>query len=74
MSVCHNHALSVIPFSVTGVPLRPVFHSASVIGAPIPVWDIAEEFGPTDMLVRTAEHEGRYIAERLGREWPGPVR
>src|SRR5262249_10108291 len=27
-AICHNHAPSVIPFSVTAVPLRPIFHMA----------------------------------------------
>jgi ribulose-5-phosphate 4-epimerase/fuculose-1-phosphate aldolase len=65
MAVCHNHAPSVIPFSVTGVPLRPIWHVAASIGAEIPVWDIADEFGETDMLVRTME-QGRSLARTLG--------
>src|SRR4051812_28549878 len=64
-AVCHNHAPSVIPFSVTGVPLRPIFHVAASIGPEIPVWDIAAQFGETDMLVRTVE-QGRSLAEALG--------
>jgi HCOMODA/2-hydroxy-3-carboxy-muconic semialdehyde decarboxylase len=65
MSVCHNHAPSVIPFSVTGVPLRPIFHLAASIGAEIPVWDIAAQFGETDLLVRTID-QGRSLAQALG--------
>jgi ribulose-5-phosphate 4-epimerase/fuculose-1-phosphate aldolase len=65
LAVCHNHAPSVIPFSVTGVPLRPIFHVAASIGAEIPVWDIATEFGATDMLVRNVE-QGRSLAQALG--------
>jgi HCOMODA/2-hydroxy-3-carboxy-muconic semialdehyde decarboxylase len=45
--------------------LRPVFHMAAVIGSDIPVWDIAAEFGETDMLVRTME-QGRSLARALG--------
>jgi ribulose-5-phosphate 4-epimerase/fuculose-1-phosphate aldolase len=65
LAVCHNHAPTVIPFSVTGVPLRPIFHVAASIGAEIPVWDIAAHFGETDMLVRTVE-QGRSLARALG--------
>ena len=54
-AVIHHHAYSVIPFSVTSVPLVPLTHTASVIGSEIPVWDIAREFGDTDTLVRTME-------------------
>ena len=64
-AVCHNHAPSVIPFSVTGVPLRPIAHLAAPIGAEIPVWDIADEFGDTDMLVRNMA-QGRSLAQTLG--------
>ena len=65
-AVCHNHAPSTIPFGVTGVPLRPIFHMASLLGSEIPVWDIADEFGETDMLVRTID-QGRSLARTLGR-------
>jgi HCOMODA/2-hydroxy-3-carboxy-muconic semialdehyde decarboxylase len=55
----------VIPFGVTGVPLRPVFHVAASIGPEIPVWDMADEFGDTDMLVRSIE-QARSLARVLG--------
>lgn len=51
-AVVHSHASSVIPFSVTDVPLRPIYHMGSVIGHEIPLWDIARRFGDTDLLVR----------------------
>jgi ribulose-5-phosphate 4-epimerase/fuculose-1-phosphate aldolase len=52
MSVVHTHAPGVIPFSVSKTPLRPLFHNAAFLAAGVPVWDIAKEFGTTDMLVR----------------------
>src|SRR5690348_2827689 len=52
MSVVHSHAPGVIPFSVSKTPLRPLFHNAAFLAAGVPVWDIAKEFGTTDMLVR----------------------
>ena len=64
-AVAHHHARSVIPFSVTGVPLRPVFHMASVVGAEVPVWDSQPEFGDTNMLVDSLEM-GRSLARTLG--------
>lgn len=63
-AVVHHHAYSVIPFSVTSTPLVPLTHTAAVIGAHIPVWDIAREFGETDTLVRTMEM-GRSLAATL---------
>ncbi len=64
-AICHNHALSIIPFGVSRVALRPVYHMASLIGAEIPLWDIRDGFGDTDMLVRTAE-QGASLARALG--------
>jgi HCOMODA/2-hydroxy-3-carboxy-muconic semialdehyde decarboxylase len=65
-SVVHHHAYGVLPFTITGEPLRPVVHTASVIGAEIPVWDIRAKFGGTDMLVRSIE-QGRDLAAALAR-------
>jgi HCOMODA/2-hydroxy-3-carboxy-muconic semialdehyde decarboxylase len=39
MVVVHSHAPSVIPFSITQVPLRPVFHMATFLYTGVPVWD-----------------------------------
>ena len=64
-SVVHQHAYGVLPFTITDEPLRPVVHTASVIGAEIPVWDIRTKFGGTDMLVRSIE-QGRDLAAALG--------
>ena len=63
-SVVHNHAYEVLPFTITNEPLRPVVHTASVIGAEIPVWDVRARFGATDMLVRSIE-QGRDLAAAL---------
>ncbi len=64
-AVVHNHSYAVIPFSLTGAKLRPVVHVASIIGTDVPVWDIRDKFGDTDMLVRTME-QGRDLARATG--------
>lgn len=64
-SVVHNHAYEVIPFTVTKARLRPLLHVAGLIGADIPVWDIREKFGDTDLLVKLREH-GQDLARCLG--------
>ncbi len=64
-SIVHNHAASLIPFGVTAVPLRPLLHTAGFIGGRIPTWDIADRFGDTDMLVRSADM-GADLAKTLG--------
>jgi HCOMODA/2-hydroxy-3-carboxy-muconic semialdehyde decarboxylase len=63
-SVVHTHAYGVLPFTITDEPLRPVVHTASVIGGVVPVWDIRTKFGGTDMLVRSIE-QGRDLAATL---------
>ncbi|MCV0396597.1 MAG: class II aldolase/adducin family protein [Rhizobiaceae bacterium] len=64
-AVSHHHARSVIPFSVTGVPLRPMFHMASVMGNVAPVWDSQPEFGDTNMLIDSLAM-GQSLARALG--------
>ncbi len=64
-AVVHNHCLAVLPFSLTGTPLKPAIHVAAVIGEEIPVWDIRDHFGETDMLVRTME-QARQMTTAMG--------
>jgi HCOMODA/2-hydroxy-3-carboxy-muconic semialdehyde decarboxylase len=64
-AVCHNHARSLIPFSITGSSIRPVWHVAGGIGAEVPIWDIRDEFGDTDLLVTTTAL-GDSLARKLG--------
>lgn len=64
-AVVHSHTPSIIPFGVTAVPLRPIYHMGSVIGHEIPVWDIAKRFGETDLLVRDAA-QGDDLVAALG--------
>jgi ribulose-5-phosphate 4-epimerase/fuculose-1-phosphate aldolase len=65
MSVVHTHSPGVIPFTVTQVPLRPMYHNTAFLAAGAPVWDIRKEFGETDMLVRDPAI-GKSLAQRLG--------
>jgi ribulose-5-phosphate 4-epimerase/fuculose-1-phosphate aldolase len=62
--VVHSHAIEVLPFSISPTPLRPVLHSAGPLGHRIPVWDIADRFGDTTLLV-TDMAQGRDLADRL---------
>src|SRR6266699_918806 len=65
MAVVHTHSPGVIPFGVSQVPLRPMFHNAAFLAAGAPVWDIRKDFGETDMLVRDPPR-GKSLAESLG--------
>jgi len=64
-AVVHTHAPSLIPFGVSSVPLRPLYHMAAFIGDGVPVFDIREVGGSSDMLVRTPAL-GHALAETLG--------
>ena len=65
-AIVHSHSPSIIPFGVTSVPLRPIYHMSSFLGAGAPVFEIREAGGPaTDMLIRSPEL-GAALAHRLG--------
>jgi len=52
MAVVHCHCPEVIPFANTGVALQPMHHMGFFIGAGVPVFEIRQAGGETDMLVR----------------------
>jgi ribulose-5-phosphate 4-epimerase/fuculose-1-phosphate aldolase len=52
MAVVHNHSPSVVPFSVTGVPLRALFHMAAFVGEGLPNFEIREVQKGSDLLVK----------------------
>jgi HCOMODA/2-hydroxy-3-carboxy-muconic semialdehyde decarboxylase len=66
-SVVHAHAEDILAFGIAqATPLRPVIHSGSFIGSNVPVWDIADKFGDTNLLVTNME-EGRDLARWLAK-------
>jgi HCOMODA/2-hydroxy-3-carboxy-muconic semialdehyde decarboxylase len=64
-AVVHSHAEDVVPYSISDVPLEPVFHQSARMGTHLPVWEISEKFGDTNLLVTCVEH-GADLAARLG--------
>ena len=67
MAAVHAHAEDTLPFGIAQeVKLRPVIHSGSFIGAEVPVWDIADNFGDTNLLV-TNMAQASDLAKCLGR-------
>jgi ribulose-5-phosphate 4-epimerase/fuculose-1-phosphate aldolase len=64
-AVIHTHSMGVIPFSVTQTPLKPVIHNASFLHVGVPVWEIRDAGGTTNMLVRDGKL-GRSLAAALG--------
>jgi HCOMODA/2-hydroxy-3-carboxy-muconic semialdehyde decarboxylase len=65
MAVVHNHSPSVVPFSVTGVPMRALFHMASFVGEGLPNFEIRDVQEGSDLLVKTPQL-GRSLAKTLG--------
>jgi HCOMODA/2-hydroxy-3-carboxy-muconic semialdehyde decarboxylase len=63
-AIIHFHAPDIIPFTVTGVPLRPMIHMAGFLPQEVPIFEI-RKFGLKDLLIRTNE-AGHDLAVTLG--------
>ena len=64
-AVVHSHSPTMIPFSVTGEPLRAVSHMASFQTDEAPIWDIAEAGIVQGLLVCNCG-QARSLANKLG--------
>jgi ribulose-5-phosphate 4-epimerase/fuculose-1-phosphate aldolase len=64
-AIVHCHTPSLIPFADSDVPLRAMYHMAAFIADGVPVFDIRQAAGMTDLLVRDAKL-GRALATSLG--------
>lgn len=64
MAVAHSHSPSVIAFGLSKTPMRAMYHNAAFLAAGVPVFDIRERFGVTDIVISTAE-KGAALAETL---------
>jgi HCOMODA/2-hydroxy-3-carboxy-muconic semialdehyde decarboxylase len=54
MAAAHSHSPSVIAFGLTQTPLRAMYHNAAFLAAGVPVFDIREKFGTTDIVISDA--------------------
>ncbi len=68
MAVCHHHAASMLPFCVTSMKLKPLYHLGATMGTQVPIWDSRHDFGNTNLLVAKPE-EGASLARALGPHW-----
>jgi HCOMODA/2-hydroxy-3-carboxy-muconic semialdehyde decarboxylase len=64
-AIVHHHSPSVIPFAATALPLRPLYHMSAFVGEGVPLFEIRDAGGMTDMLIRDASL-GRALARTLG--------
>src|SRR5262245_35130907 len=65
LAVVHAHTSSVVPFTVSSVPLRAIAHSGGFLAEGLPNFEIRDAGAMTDMLVSNAGF-GRALAEKLG--------
>jgi len=64
-AVIHSHSPTVVPFSVTQVPLRPIHNTASFLAPEVPVFEMRKAAGMTNNLV-TNGARGKALVETLG--------
>jgi HCOMODA/2-hydroxy-3-carboxy-muconic semialdehyde decarboxylase len=65
-SVCHSHAHALVPFTVTGTPMRPLWAMSAAIGDAVPIWDIRDDFPDRDTLLVVDDATGASLARTLG--------
>ena len=64
-AVVHSHSPTMIPFSVTPEPLKPIAHTASFLVAGVPVFEI-RDVGIVQGLLVANNAQGRALATTLG--------
>jgi 3-hydroxy-2-methylpyridine-4,5-dicarboxylate 4-decarboxylase len=62
-AICHNHAMALLPFSTTGVEIRPIVHIGCMFHEGIPFYD---EYDVSDGMLIKNKTEGERIARSLG--------
>src|SRR5215510_5326236 len=63
-AIVHCHTPSIIPFGTSTVPLRPVYLMSSFIAEGVPVFEIRDAGGMTDLLIKDGRL-GRALAQVL---------
>ena len=65
MAVAHGHSAAVIPFGLVNTAMRATYHNAAFLAAGVPVFDIRQRFGSTDIVISSADR-GAALADALG--------
>jgi ribulose-5-phosphate 4-epimerase/fuculose-1-phosphate aldolase len=63
-AVIHSHSPAIIPFSVSDVALRPIYHMSAFLGEGVPIFDIHDVAGDTDLLIGDM-HLARLLVDAL---------
>ena len=61
----HCHAPQLIPFGATRTSLKPLYHMSGFLAEGVPIFEIREAAGITDMLIRSSSL-GAALARSLG--------
>ena len=64
-AIVHHHSPAIMPFCLTDLKLVPINSLGATMGAVVPSWDSADEFGDTPMVLTTIE-QGASLARALG--------
>jgi ribulose-5-phosphate 4-epimerase/fuculose-1-phosphate aldolase len=64
-AIVHTHSQTIIPFSVSRTPLRPISHVAGFLMPEVPVYDPRKTVGPSNLLVSN-QQLGKALAGTLG--------
>ncbi len=64
MAVAHSHSPAVIAFGLSKEPMRAMYHNAAFLAAGVPVFDIRDKFGATDIVISSAA-KGAALAQTL---------
>jgi HCOMODA/2-hydroxy-3-carboxy-muconic semialdehyde decarboxylase len=63
-AVAHSHSPSVIAFGLSNTPMQAMYHNAAFLAQGVPVFDIRERFGATDIVISSAT-KGAALAQVL---------
>ena len=73
MAIAHSHSPSTIAFGLSNVPMRAMYHNAAFLAAGVPVFDIRDKFGATDIVISSGE-KGAALAKVLADKPVGLLR
>jgi ribulose-5-phosphate 4-epimerase/fuculose-1-phosphate aldolase len=64
MGVAHGHSPAVVPFGLVSTPMRATYHNAAFLANGVPVFDIRDTFGATDIVINNSAR-GAALARAL---------
>jgi ribulose-5-phosphate 4-epimerase/fuculose-1-phosphate aldolase len=64
MGVAHGHSPAVVPFGLVSTPMRATYHNAAFLAYGVPVFDIRDGFGATDIVINSSAR-GAALARAL---------